>query len=361
MAELPEGFDLAALLAPIAGDAPAGEDLRQDFSPTSLYYRLRDARAEARAAERAADADPAAEISPPQWRGVHDLAMTALTGRSKDLEIAAWLTESLLRSDGLRGLAAGAALMAGLAEGFWDGLHPLPDEDGMATRVAPVAGLNGQGGDGTLIQPLRKLTLFTRPDGSPFALWNYQQSAELSAIGDAARRQQREAAGVVPFETMESEARAAGPAHFAALRGEADSALAAWQGLSDALDRLAGADSPPTSRVRALIEEVREGAARFAPPEPDEAAPAPAAPDSVAAVPAAGSGRLATREDALRALADLAEYFRRTEPHSPLAYTLQEAVRRGRMTWPELMEEIVPDAASRAAILTSLGIRPPNE
>jgi hypothetical protein len=50
MQEVPEGFDLAALLAPIAAEAPAGTDLRQDYTPDSLYYRLRDARAEARAA-----------------------------------------------------------------------------------------------------------------------------------------------------------------------------------------------------------------------------------------------------------------------------------------------------------------------
>ena len=58
-------------------------------------------------------------------------------------------------------------------------------------------------------------------------------------------------------------------------------------------------------------------------------------------------------------LAQIAEFFQRTEPHSPLAYTLKDAVRRGRMTWPELLEEMVPDAASRSAIMSGLGIRPP--
>ena len=53
MQEWPEGFDLGALLTPISAEAPAGSDLRQDYSADSLYYRLRDARSEARAAERA--------------------------------------------------------------------------------------------------------------------------------------------------------------------------------------------------------------------------------------------------------------------------------------------------------------------
>ena len=50
---------------------------------------------------------------------------------------------------------------------------------------------------------------------------------------------------------------------------------------------------------------------------------------------------------------------KRPGPVSPLSYTLQEAVRRARMSWPELLEEIVPDISQRMQILLSLGIRPP--
>src|SRR5689334_5091176 len=104
-ADLPEGFDLALLVAPLEGDAPAGRDLREDFSPQSLYYRLRDARAEARAIERQADAGDteAAMRPPPQWATIIQLGTEALSAHTKDLEIAAWLTEALLRTDGLRG------------------------------------------------------------------------------------------------------------------------------------------------------------------------------------------------------------------------------------------------------------------
>ena len=70
-------------------------------------------------------------------------------------------------------------------------------------------------------------------------------------------------------------------------------------------------------------------------------------------------GQAPRREDALRALSEIANFFRRTEPHSPLSYTLDEAVRRGRMTWPELLAEVVADTDARNGILTTLGIRPP--
>lgn len=365
MQELPEGFDLAALLAPISDEAAAGSDLRQDALPDSLYFRLRDARADARTAERASEAGgDASAVS--EWRPVRELALEALSRQTKDLEIAAWLSEALLRNDGLCGLAAGFRTMAGIAGNFWDEFFPQQDDEGIAGRLASVAGLNGVGRDGTLIQPLRRVALFARPDGAPFEFWQYEQSREVAGIGDAARRQQRLDGGVVPFETVESEARAAGPAIFDTLRDDAAQALEAWQSLAQILDARAGVDAPPTSQVRDLLGQIREVAERFA--SPREAASQAAAAETADAAtggevdgPRRSVGAMASREDALRTLGEIAEFFRRTEPHSPLAYTLQEAVRRGRMSWPELLAEIVPDATSRSAILSSLGIRPPPE
>lgn len=371
MADTPEGIDVAALLQPIAGDAPAGADLREDFSPQSVYYRLRDARAEARAAERAADENPEIDTPPPpQWRTVRELVLAALGEKAKDLELAAWLTEALVRSDGLAGLAAGARVIGGLAEAFWDqNLFPMPDEDGIVTRVAPVTGLNGEGGDGTLIQPLRKLVLFTRPDGANVAFWQYEQSAELEGIGDPERVRQRLAAGVMPFADMETAARAAGGARFAAVRALVRAALQEWTAMAEILDAKAGADGPPTSRVRDLLRQIETAAGRYAPVETaDEGADetAEGAPDApgAGAVPAGGAAPAkapASREDMLRELTRIADFFRRTEPQSPLAYTLEEAVRRGRMTWPELLAEIVSDTTVRGAILSQLGIRPSPE
>src|ERR1700744_3167269 len=161
MADLPEGFDLEALLAPIEGEAPQGTDIREDFSAMSPYNRLRDARSEARDAERGQDAGAENTADPtPPWRTGRELALKTLTEATKDLEVAAWATEAMVRSHGLAGLTAGARLMAGLAEQYWDGVFPLPDDYGMETRVAPVTGLNGRDGNGSLIQPLYQIWLF---------------------------------------------------------------------------------------------------------------------------------------------------------------------------------------------------------
>jgi type VI secretion system protein ImpA len=359
MPAIPTLLDFDALLAPIAGASPSGADPREDFSAASPYLRLRDLRAEARAAERMADAAAEGDAAPTaDWRPVRDLATNLIARDAKDIEVACWLLEALLRTDGMAGFSAGARLIAAMADTFWDGLHPLPDdEDGLGRRLAPIAGLNGVDGDGTLIQPLRKLRLFERPDGSPVAVWQYRQSMEVAGIGEAAKRQQRIAAGVLAFDTIDAEARAAARDWAGVLVNAGQAALEAWDALGQVVAEYGGGDTP-SSRVRDLLAEITSIAERYAPraaaePPPTTAAEATITPASIPVPP-----RIGTREDALAALAEISDYFRRTEPHSPLAYTLAEAVRRARLTWPELLEEVVPDEGSRDSILLRLGIRP---
>jgi type VI secretion system protein ImpA len=370
---LPDGFDLEALLAPIPGDTPQGTDIREDFSAQSPYNRLRDARSEARDAEKMLEAgNPDARDPAPLWRAVRDLGLKTLVDTAKDLEVAAWVTEAYVRSHGLSGLAAGAKLIHGLAANYWDDVFPLPDDYGVETRVAPITGLNGRDGNGSLMQPLFKVSLFPRPDGSSVAFYQYQGSEQLPSL-DAERRQQRVEAGAIPFEDLEKEARAQSSRAMVRLRADAQEALAAWQAMSDLLDEKASEDQPSTTHVRDVVRQMLTIANRYAPPDQSGAA-APgeegAGGDGGLAVTggdggmsvsgmAVPAGAIANREAALRALESIAAYFRQTEPHSPLAYTLAEAVRRGRMSWPDLLEEIVGDRDSRNAILTTLGIRPP--
>jgi type VI secretion system protein ImpA len=360
-----EGVDIETLLTPISIEAPTGTDVRADFSPTSNYFRLRDARAEARAAERAAETSAESDVSNEGWRTVRTLSLKIISEQAKDLEVAAWLTEALVRSNGLAGLAAGAEIIGGLVERYWEQLFPMPDEDGMETRVAPITGLNGQGGDGTLSQPLFKLPLFKDSNGEKIMLFQYEASAELQTISDAARKEARIRAGVVPYEQMQGYARANPPGAYVALRRDLRAAEAAWSDMAAKLDAAAGSDSPPTRRISDTLEQVARIVARYAPPETSGDAPTD---DAAAEAPsgaeeAAGSGgavtkkRLATRDDALSMLAEIAEYFRKAEPQSPLAYTIDDAVRRGRLSWPELIAELVSDEQVRRNILVSLGIK----
>lgn len=358
-----ETADIEAILAPIAGDQATGVDLREDYSPTSLYFRLRDARAEARDAERRADGEGNDEGVAALWRPVATLAIDALKTNSKDLEVATWLTEALVRIAGLAGLTAGASIIAGLVEQHWDGLYPMPDEHGVETRIAAIAGLSGQGADGTLMQPLRKTPLFSRPDGSPFSLWQYQATLDLAGITDAERRGQRIAAGVVTFDDFENEGRAAGRAHWQAQRDVIVQTADAWEKMGRQLDEKAGDASPSGNRVRDALQLMLEVCGRFVPASEsatgqEQASAGDQSPGVVAGMTV--KGPIAGREQALRQLEEIAAWFKQNEPNSPLGYTLDEAARRGRMLWPELVSELIHDEAARSALLISVGMKRPD-
>src|SRR5207237_4709526 len=64
-----------------------------------------------------------------------------------------------------------------------------------------------------------------------------------------------------------------------------------------------------------------------------------------------------SRDDALTAILQLSDYFRRQEPHSMVPYALEQAVRWARMPLPELMMELIDDDSARRSLLKQVGIR----
>jgi type VI secretion system protein ImpA len=67
-----------------------------------------------------------------------------------------------------------------------------------------------------------------------------------------------------------------------------------------------------------------------------------------------------TRQEAFQTLLGVADYFRRTEPHSPVSYALEQVVRWGRMPLPDLLAELVSDRSTREDIFKRTGIPQPS-
>ena len=370
----PTTIDLDLLLAPIAGEKPTGTDPRENASPASPYFRVKDARASARAFERS-NVDPDAPVAE-SWSVVLDAGQKLLAKDAKDLEIAAWMTEALVRIEGFAGLRDGLRLMTGLATAFWDDLYPMPDEEGMETRVAPVTGLNGSGAPGTLAQPLRTLPIVGIERS--FSLWTYDQMLEADKLADPARKAARLAAGTPSIEAFRDSLAETPALELQSTLSTVEEARAALKELTTVFDEAAGYDAPPTTALQELLDCVA-GSIRFfgadklasipAAAPAAAAAPVLAGADSAAAqgagtasgpvVPAA-RGQVLSREDALSAVLELAEYFRRTEPQAPISYTLDEAVRRARMSLPDLLKELTLDAANTSRFLMAAGIRQEN-
>ena len=63
-----------------------------------------------------------------------------------------------------------------------------------------------------------------------------------------------------------------------------------------------------------------------------------------------------SRLSAMCAITMAADYFKKSEPHSPLSYLLEKALRWGRMEFPELLKELVQDEATLQKIYRLSGV-----
>ncbi|MFT4542264.1 MAG: type VI secretion system protein ImpA [Planctomycetota bacterium] len=365
----PPVIDIDALVAPIPGDKPTGLNLREDPSSSVLYYQVKDARNAARIAERNAIIDDEGGGEPADWRSVRDLAKQVLTENSKSLEISAWLIEALVRMEGFAGMRDGFTLTRRLIEEYWDDLYPEPDEDGIETKVAPLTGLNGEGGEGTLIVPIKCIPITTDVGSvGPFASFQYDQSREVGRITDDEKKKQKIAAGYISPEDFETSVRETSAEMFQSILEDIQGSLDEFAAMNAALTEKAGDDAPPSTNIKTAVETVQSSLAYItrdilspAEAEPAEAEAGDEAQESeggvaAAAKPKAGSDQISSREDAFRLIKKVADFFRNTEPHSPLPYALEQSIRWGRMPLPDLLKEVISDDTARSSYFRLTGI-----
>lgn len=370
--------DIELLLQEIPGDSPAGSSLRYD----AVFQEIRKAR------EEDDPGLPMGEWERPlkkaDWKAVASLASDALARRSKDLQVAGWLCEAWIHLSHAEGALAGAQLLFGLVERYWDGVHPLLDDGDIEPRIAPFVWMNE-------VLPLKlklHLPLLVVPDRQPpqvsLSDWERVVNADL-------RRETRneEAQADETREQLYSWAEGRNLARLVFLDDKLGEAVAAWDGLARHLDERLGTDSPSLNKivdqlqrlqraVRSLLQDRdprRAAVLQQAPVEQDEEddwrdaetqesdamaeqEPLTAARGSAghADVPVLPTGAIASREEAYRLLEAAATYLQRTEPHSPTPYLVRRAVSWGRMSLADLMQEIVREEGDLSRYFTLLGL-----
>jgi type VI secretion system protein ImpA len=345
----PETIDFDRLLSPISEDQPSGVNPRQDMSPDAPYRKLKDTRQRVRNAERqiARGESPGDDFDiGREWRTLYDGGLELLASQAKDYEVTAWLIEALLRQHGVAGLRDGLRLAREMAEKFWDTMYPEEDEeDGMLLRVAGLRGLFGDEAGGTLIAPIGAAPLTNSSDGVQLSYYDYQLAEQLESVEDPERRAKRIAEGAITLEQYEAAARATDPAHFDQLLEDIAACLQELDLLSSVLDErcppLPDGEhvSPSIANPREILRSCERTIRIYHEPvsgigeEQDSVGDAgdgaPAGASGTGGGVSVGVGEIASREEAFRVLLRVADYFKRTEPHSPLSYTLEQSVRWG--------------------------------
>ena len=370
----------AAVLAPI--DDSVGIDGRsEEGAAADLLREIRSQRkAIVRIEQTAAMADD--EVVLPvgawDWETLAENSLEYLAVHGKDLEPMSVVVEAATRSEGLGDLAAAMTLLADLVEAFWDaGLYPAEDEDGLEARFQPLSGLSGGSNDrdGALIQPLRNLAIARTGEGDLRYLDKVRADLAMAASqglsGDAKTARLDEVSTLT--RTIEGHARRLSGgvlAREARFVGEAEDN---WRRAIGFISERTKPQMPAASRVSDELRAMRQWLVAMAPASaadsdegasggPADGGGAVSAADGGAA-PGGGfvAGKITRREDALKAVAAAADYFRQHEPLSPLGETLREVDRRARMSLHDFLVELIPDDSARQDFYWRSGIKPPSD
>jgi len=369
----PPVIDVDRLLAPISPSAPTGADIRTDYSPQSSYFALKEAQARARTDERRRRTEyedqPDTSFRPEDWDAVVEHAEQVLTEKSKDLEVAAWYLEALLRHHGFAGVRDGLRLIRGLIEQYWEGIFPQPDEDGLATTVSGISALNGVDGPGTLIWPISNIPITRR---ETWGTWQFRQAQSLDGAS-ADDKEKRVAEGGVTLEMFDEAVTSTPTSFYVDMLQDLQQAQDELQQLTDLLDEKCGTDSsgypiaPSTSAIKdaladalQIVKTATSGLVLETESPVETATPAGGA--SAASAPAGSGGAIMvdhatmSREQAFKSILQLAEYFKKTEPHSPVAYLLEKSVRWGKMPLPRLLRELIKDDPMLTELFRVMGV-----
>jgi type VI secretion system protein ImpA len=68
------------------------------------------------------------------------------------------------------------------------------------------------------------------------------------------------------------------------------------------------------------------------------------------------AGAISSRKDALRRLGEIAAFFQKTEPHSPVSYLVQRAVKWGNMGLESWLQEVIKDPNVLFQLRETLGV-----
>jgi type VI secretion system protein ImpA len=335
-------MSMTALLDPIPGDNPSGAYLR--YEP--IYDQIKEARREDDDLPQGdwqtdrKTADPALVIR---------LATDALTKKTKDLQLAAWLTEALLRRDGFGGLEQGLRLCHQLVVQYWDTLYPELEDGDAEMRAAPLEWIG------------LKLDTAVRLAGlnaDHHSLLDYRVSRRVptkeEAESDSVKQEVRTAAiadGKVTPEDFEASFLATSKEWYRTLVAHLDGAAAALIELDSACAERFGHVAPSFMALRDALKEVRQLAgqlfARKLELEPDAAddtngislsaaiseagvesgAPAAAGGPARGGMPAAPR----SREESALWIAAAAAQVRRERPTDPTAYLILRGLRWGEL------------------------------
>jgi type VI secretion system protein ImpA len=355
-------IDIDAMLQPISAELPSGENLRY----SGVYDDITEAR---RADDDLNQGEWQTELKLADFRRVIDLGVDSLTSKTKDLQIAAWLSEALTKQYGFAGLRDSIKVLSGLQANFWDTLHPEVDEGDMEGRANAIAWFETQASLGVMGIPFTAGEGFSFIDWEDSKIYDFPENLESLDSAEQARitdlKNQADTKRKCTGDMWRKAIAATRRADIEEVNFAVQECWTELQSLNQVIEEKYDRNQMPgltnlKKSLDAVHEQIKKLLEAKRIEEPDESDLAPEEEggvneDGSPRVGGSATGAINSRREALKRLNDIAEFFQRTEPHSPISYIVQRAVKWGNMPLDLWLQDVIKDESVLYSLRQTLG------
>lgn len=299
------------------------------------------------------------------WPAIAAQCLDILKAQSKDTRIVSWLIEASMRSAGFKGLSESLDFAAGLVDRYGTQLFPLDQDD----ELYALGFLDKLNQSSSLIDGLGRIPI---RQGSRIGYASKVIARHMQGLAEDKRSELQET-GLMLYDDIEGEIKATATEVKKEFLDAISDALESAKRLNQALASKSGSANLGFSRIANEIKTIQdwfielagdvfvgynqtESTGDASESGGDNTPSQAATVSNKVATAVAKAGTIQSREDALGSLIRVANFFRKTEPHSPVSYALEQAVRWGKMPLPELLKDLVQNTEVRGEVFRRLGI-----
>ncbi|ERK11409.1 putative protein ImpA [Serratia fonticola AU-AP2C] len=340
-------LDMTALLLPITPENPKGNSL--EYEP--IYDDIRQAR----------ESDPdylydgewtASVPRRADWEKVHKLCSLALVRESKDLQLGCWLVEAQTHLQGIEGIAVGLRFLSEFMTRFWLHCWPELDEEGASIRYAKLSRL-----DRDISQFLYTFPLLQH-ESSSLAHWRkvlafeqkvsfkpHSQDELIMAEGDFTLASFELQSGSFSVSNLRPQTE-----RLTGILGQLNELDECYVSLTQEENHTLFSQTRQT--LIDMLNFLQRMMQQYMPVGSDVSHVDAIAPSESPRIDVITQYRLPTdkqgmsRNIAISQMLDIANFFRQTEPSSPVPFLMERAARWANMTLTEWLDEMLTDSNS---------------
>jgi type VI secretion system protein ImpA len=329
--------ELQTLVGPLAANAPCGPDPEDSFLLASFNsYRVFGQ------FEPPSVTGPDGKPKAPDWREIKQKALDALAV-SRDLRYLGYFAVAALRVDGWLGFLGSLKVAAEWLKDYWKQVYPPVDDDAMLRKNA----LNYFADRMAVLDFLRRLPIVENRTLGRVSLRDIEiaTNPRPASESDVEPLTESQIAGVFAAASTEK---------LSAIKAPIDDAIRHLNEIDAAMRAFGGAPaSPDFDPLIKLLGQVQE---RLADQLSDRGAvagvvePGDADPASATEPAPVGAtvGAIRSRADAKRVLDSIADFFRQTEPSSPVPLFINRAKNLIGKDFLEVLENVAPESVASA-------------